>query len=306
MAESRAAPTAPVAGGNRYGAGVVLLLAAGGCLSFGGLMVRHIEAADGWQILFYRSVGMAAMLLALLAMQYRGRVDVPFRSMGWGGLIAGLSLALSMITYLFALILTTVANAMFVISTAPLFVALLGWLLLRERVGLFTWLAIALAIGGIGLMFADGVAGGHARGLIIAVVCTATFAVMVVVLRRHRGVNMLPALIVAAGLAAAAAAAIAGDLAVSRHDMLLSLAMGALQVGAGNALISAGTRHVPAAEASLLLLTEVILSPIWVWLVISETPSDIALVGGLIVFGAVAAQTIAGVRRERRGLAAAR
>ena len=91
----------------------------------------------------------------------------------------------------------------------------------------------------------------------------------------------------------------AGDLEVSSHDLVLSLLMGSVQFGAGFTLITMGTRHVPAAEVSLLSLLEPILASLWVWIFIDEVPATLTLVGGAIVLGAVCCQAVAGLLRER-------
>jgi drug/metabolite transporter (DMT)-like permease len=277
-----------------------MIVLAGVLLSTGGLILRHMEAASAWQVLFYRSAAMAATTLAFMALQYRGDLIGPFRRMGRGGLFAGTALAVSMIGYVFAVMLTTVANAMFIVSSAPFFAALFAWLLLRERVRPSTWLAIAAAVVGIGLMFGDGIAGRGLPGLLAALVCAVTYAVLVVLLRRFRDVDMLPALTTACLLIMIVAGAMADDLAPPLHDVLLAVVMGVAQTGAGFFLIMLGARRVPAAEVSLLLLIEIILSPIWVWIVVAEVPTGIALIGGLIVFAAVATQATIGVLWGRR------
>jgi drug/metabolite transporter, DME family len=290
----------PVARPHPYVVGVALILFAATLLSTGGLILRHMEAASPWQVLFYRSAAMAAAGLVLMALQYRGDIIGPFRRIGAGGLFAGTALAISMTGYVFAVMLTTVANAMFIISSAPFFAALLAWLLLRERVRPSTWLTIAAAVIGIGVMFADGMAGHGLSGLIIALICAATYAVLVVLLRRFRAVDMLPALTTASILIIIVAGIMADDLTIPLHDVLLACLMGVAQTGAGFFFIMLGARRVPAAEVSLLLLLEIILSPIWVWIIVAEVPTRIALIGGLIVFAAVVTQAAIGVLWERR------
>lgn len=284
--------------------GVGMMLLAGCFLSISGLIVRHIETATGWQVMFYRAVGMTAVLLLILAAKERGRVVAPFRAMGWSGLFVATVLASSLIFYLFALTLTAVANVMFIISAGPFFAAVLGWILLKERVAALTWAAIAAAVGGMAIMFADGFASGRPIGLIVALCAVVTYAFVFVLLRRLRHLDMLPALIAAAVIAGIVSAFAADGLAISRHDMLLSLVMGAVQSAGGFGFIMLGARRVPAAEGALLLLNEPILAPLWVWIFVNEVPSTVALVGGAIVFGAVLVQALAALLRERRAATA--
>ncbi|MEE9158476.1 MAG: hypothetical protein V3U60_08845, partial [Gammaproteobacteria bacterium] len=92
-----------------YPRGVLMVLCAGICLSTGGLIVRHIETADGWQIVFYRATFFVVTLLIFLAVRYRGRVVQPFKRTGVNGLLVAMFLGLGSICYLFAILLTTVA-----------------------------------------------------------------------------------------------------------------------------------------------------------------------------------------------------
>ncbi len=285
--------------GPMYPWGVAMAAGGGVCLSVGGLILRHIEGADGWQILFYRSVAFSLTLLAFLAIRYRGRLVAPFLAIGWRGLAVAVMLGLGFTCYLYAILLTTVANVVFIISAAPFFAALLGWLVLRERVGAVTWAAITATVFGIGLMFADGLATGGLIGNIVALGVPATFAVMVVLLRGAGTVDMVPATCLAGVVAGAIAALLADGFAVSAHDFWLSMLLGSVQVGLGFLLLTVGTRYVPAAEVALLSLTETVLAPIWVWLFVDELPSALTLAGGVVVLAAVTVRAVIGLRGER-------
>lgn len=278
--------------------GALLVLAVGVIWSSGGLILRGVESATSWQIMFYRSIGMIAFLMVVIAIKERGRVVAPFLALGRGGLLMALVLAGSMVCYVLALTGTTVANAMFVMSTGPVFTALLAWLLLGERVRPLTWLAIAAAVAGMGLMSADGLAGGGFAGLLAALGNAVAFASIIVLTRRYRDTDLLPAFVVGAALLGLVAW-LATDVAVSPRDATLGLVLGAFHSATGLALLPFGARRIPAAVVALLMLTEPILAPIWVWLAIDETPTRLALVGGMVVLAAVAGQAIANLRGAR-------
>jgi len=129
---------------NHYMRGAVLVLCGGLCLSSGGLIVRYIEAADGWQILFYRAISFAVTVLVFLLIRYRGGALRHFLGIGWPGAVAALALGFGFIFYLFGILLTNVANVVFIISAGPFLAALLAWLLLREPVRKATVAAMAL------------------------------------------------------------------------------------------------------------------------------------------------------------------
>jgi DME family drug/metabolite transporter len=208
-----------------------------------------------------------------------------------------LSLGLGFASYLFGLLLTTVANVVFTVSAGSIFTALLAWAVLGERVPLATWGVISAALAGIAVMFADSLAAGLWLGNLVALGTPLLFAVTVVALRRSKDLDMLPATCLAGVVAAALALILAPDLDLSLRDIGLSILLGVAQVGAGFTLITLGARYVPAAQVALLALTEVVLAPLWVWIFVGETPSAPSLVGGCIVFGAVVTQALIGLRR---------
>ncbi|MBF0276200.1 MAG: DMT family transporter [SAR324 cluster bacterium] len=277
-----------------YRFGVVVLLLAGVFLSSSGIIIRQIETTDGWKILFYRSVSFVFTVLIFIAWSYRGRIVKPFLKIGWPGAIVSIALALGFTSYLFAIMMTTIANVVFILSAGPFFSALLGWIVLKEKVSKFTWTAIFVAVAGIGLMFLGDLAPGQLTGNFIALSAAAFFAVMIVSMRKAGPVDMMPATCLAGVIAALLAAHLAEGLTISKHDLVLSVLFGSLQIGVGFILITLGTRSVPAAEVPLLALTETVLAPIWVWMLFDETPTPLALTGGAIVLFAVLAQALYG------------
>jgi drug/metabolite transporter (DMT)-like permease len=237
-----------------YGLGVVLLLLAGVALSSGGYLIRSIEAADGWQILFYRGLAFTLTSLVFTAVRHRGHLRKSYMDIGLPGLIGSVALGLGFCAYLFAILMTTVANVVFILSAGPFAAALLGRMVLGERVPAITWAAMVLALGGIGLMMLDGLESGGWLGNLVALLAPVSFAIMVVAVRKRTDRDMTPML--------------------------------------------------PIAGLIVLTLTETVLAPIWVWLAFAEAPASLALLGGLVVLGAVLVEAIAGIRRERRAQAA--
>jgi drug/metabolite transporter (DMT)-like permease len=304
MSEASATPQ-PEAAAFR---GVVLVLLAGVFWSTGGILVRLIEAAGVWQILFYRSLSLALFLLLVLSIRNRGALQGAFRAAGLAGLVAGLCLVLAFGGFIFALINTTVASALFLLSAAPFGAAVLGWALLGEAVHRRTWLAMGLAVIGIAIMVGEDLDTGRMASNLAALVAAAGFAGFSVALRWGRASDMLPAVCNGAAIAALLALLLClfGEawgggqgLAVSPRDFMLSSLMGVAQIGCGMVVYILGSRQVPAAELTLLSLTEVVLGPIWVWLWIGEAASGRSLLGGAIVLLAVAAMAL-GARRRRR------
>ena len=290
-------PPAPAARRPRHTTGVTLVLAAGALLSLSGIALRHIESAGGWQIIFYRSLAFSLVVFLWVAFSYRTRVVHAFTRVGKAGLIVGLSLGLGSACYVFALLLTTVANALFIISAAPFMAAVLGWIVLRERVRPITWVTMAAALAGIAIMVFGGIRGGRLLGNLVALGTPVAFAIMLVALRHASDRDMIPAICLAGVVGAVLGLAMSDTLAISRHDLALCIFLGVVQYGGGFVLLTLGARYLPAAEVALLSLVETVLAPIWVWLGVGEVPALLTLAGGVIVLAAVVAQTVAGMRR---------
>ena len=270
-----------------YARSVLLVFLAGVCWSVGGVMLRCMESATGWQVLFYRAVGMTVTLLLLLALRYRWRLVTVFRAAGMAGSIGGFCLATAFTCNIFSMLHTTVATTLFMQSTQIFFAAVIGRVLLQERVRLATWVAMAVALTGVGVMVAEGVMHGTLAGSLLGLVTGLTVAGFAVALRAGHTVEMLPCACVAGAFSAMAGGLMAEGLVVTPHDLGLSLVMGVGQFALGFTLFTLGASHVPAAELMVVALSEVVLAPLWVWLGIGERPSALTLLGGAIIMAAI-------------------
>lgn len=285
----------------RYGTGVALVLTAGVLWSLQGLIVRQIGQASAVEVQFWRAAGTVPVLLGWSMLTGRGPLWRRILSVGPVGAIGAVALAVAFFGAVHALQVLTVANAVFLFSTSPVFAALLGWGLLAERVRPATWAAMALAGVGIAVMVQGGFATGQMIGTLSALVSGAGFAVFTVCLRWGRLSDMMPVAMLAAALSLVVALAVGGPqamLAVPARDAALSAAMGAVTLAGGMILYTLGSRVVPAAEATLLSLIEVMLGPLWVWWLRGETASGAVLTGGAILLVAVALNAVSGMRRR--------
>ena len=135
-----------------YRRGILQLVASGFFLSTSGIALRIIEHADGWQILFYRSIAVSVTILLVLVFQKGSRVFDEFRGLEWNDCLLAVFLGTGFVAYVFALLYNTVANALFIFSCAPFMAGFLGWVLLGERVAKRTWFAIGAAMAGLSVM----------------------------------------------------------------------------------------------------------------------------------------------------------
>jgi len=282
--------------------GVFFVFAAGVLWSTVGLGIRLIEDAVVWQILLYRSISMSLFLYVLIRVRSGESPFVQIHRIGAPAVIAGLSLVAAYSGGIYAIQNTSVANAMLLFATAPFMAAVLGWIVLREPVRTATWVAIAVAIGGIGIMVSDKSGGVVLKGSLAALGSAFGFAVFTVALRWVRTGEMLPAVFLSGIFAIIITSAICLGLGLSfvlsPSDGGIAMGMGVFQVGAGLILYTLGSRSLPAAELALLSLAEVLLGPLWVWLFLGETASVNTLIGGAVLLVAIAGNALSGKRRK--------
>jgi drug/metabolite transporter (DMT)-like permease len=287
-----------------YRTGVTLVLVAGLLWSFMGLAIRQVEVAGTLAVLLWRSVGMVPVLFAWIAWHSGGHPLRQVRKVGLAGVIGGLGLVLAFAGSIFAFQATTIANAVFLFAAAPFFAAVLGWLVLREPVRRATWIAIGVACFGILVMVREGLSAGAMTGNLSALGSALGFAAFTITLRWGKLDDMMPAVmlggIFSILLAAVILAARGETMWVPAHDIAVAMMMGALLLATGMVLYTLGSRAVPAAELTLLSMLEVMLAPVWVWLVMNETATPATFVGGAILLAAIAGNAFSGVRRGRR------
>ncbi len=286
-----------------YQRGLFLIVLGAIASSWIGLGVRLIDSATAWQILWFRSLGVVVLFVVILAMRHgRGIVGV-FRKAGLASVIGGIALAMAFSGIIVAIHQATVANAMFLLAASPFMAAVLGRIFLKEHVRAATWAAIVCAFVGVAVTVASGISFGFLWGNVAALIAAVGYALFVIALRWGRLTDMLPVNVIGGGLGMVAAFAVCWvtgvGLDVSLHDALWGLAMGVFQLGLALILITLGARSVPAAEVSLLTLTEVVLAPFWVWLVLGETAGVFTLIGGALVLTAVAGDAMSGLRERR-------
>lgn len=282
--------------------GIPLILLSGVLWSTVGLGIRLIEEAAVWQILFYRSFGLVMLLYVVIRLRTGRNPFTLIRGLGWPGLIGACALIAAYTGGIVAIQTTSVANAMLLFAAAPFMAAILARVILREAVRWQTWIAIGVALIGIGIMMGGKLGDGAFLGNLAALGSALGFAVFTIALRWGRSGEMLPCVFLSGLLAIPLMGGICLmlglPLTLGLNDAGISLAMGLFQVGAGLVLYTIGSKSVPAAELTLLSLAEVLLAPVWVWLVLGEVPTALTMTGGAVLLGAVAFNALTGARRR--------
>ncbi len=271
--------------------------------STGGAAIKATEL-NAWQVAGFRSAVAAVAIFLLVPAARRGWT--------WHVVPVGIAYAATLTLFVTANKLTTSANAIFLQSTAPLHMLVLGPLLLKELVRRRDVAFMAPVALGLLLFFvgaetpATQTATNPALGNVLATLSGITWALTLVGLRwlgnRAGGEgSALPTVVAGNVIAFLACAPAAFPVAgVGTGDWMAVAYLGVFQIGAAYLLLTAGIRHVPALEASVLLLLEPALNPVWSWLVHGETPGAWSIAGGALILGATVLRTAVDARAERR------
>ena len=277
----------------------LILMAAGSItISFGGLLIRNIEQADGWQLVFYRAIGMLVSVSIILMIRYRRHAIFRVRDIGWPGIVGGGLVATASISFVQSVTHTTVANSLFMLCAIPFISAALARLFLKEALAWPTIVTMAIAAIGVLVMLGDGFGSGSMFGNGMGLLCAVSFATYAVIVRWRRQVDMLPVLVVSSMIILAIGSVVTGGmLKIPLRDVAICLLWGGLLSGFANWMFIIASRHLIAAEVTLVMQLEFVFGPIWVWLFVSEVPTQLTILGGSLVLGAVLVRAIVELRR---------
>ena len=270
--------------------GPILVFMGACCLSFGGLIVKSFEGSTLWQILFWRSLFFTLTVLLFLIITYKKKLFKAFYDSGLPGFFGGIILSFGFCGYVFAMYNTTVANTNFIISTQILFLAIFGYIFLKETISSITLASIVLAITGVLLMVGNSLSPGEMSGNLAAFSMPITFAVLIIIIRKFPNVDMVPAQFIAGVSSCFIGFLLSEKLMISSHDIFLGFTAGFFQVGFGFIFITIGARNTPSAMVGIIMLSESVLGPLWAFLFASERPSSFTLIGGGIILFAVLIQ----------------
>lgn len=285
---------------------VLVMIAVTLMWSIAGVVTRHLEEARSFEVTFWRSAFNALALAVLLSWQ-RGAAQLA-RDIAGGGRalwLSGLCWCVMYTAFMVALTLTSVANTLITMATAPLFTALIARIALGHRLPARTWAAVAAAGVGIAWMFGrefDATEGRALVGITVALAVPVAAAVNWTLLQHVRagaGRDMLPAVLIGAVLSALVTLPLALPLAASTHDLTLLALLGVFQLAVPCLLAVAAARVLSAPEASLLALLEVVFGVAWAWVGAGEAPAPGTLAGGALVLLALAGNEAASLRARR-------
>lgn len=267
--------------------GFVLVCFGGFCLSWGGLIIRSFEQATVWQILFLRSFFFLLGLIIFLLMIYKNNTIKVIRKSGMPALLGGFVLSFSFISFVVAMSNTTVANVVFIISTQTMFLAIFGFFYLKEKVSLIGSSSILLAMSGILIMIGDSISSGSLFGNLVALAIPINFAILVMIIRKYKNLDMVPAVFYSGIFSCLYGLILSESLNFVNHDIFMGFLLGIPQLALGFICITIGSRTTPSATIGLLMLSETLFAPIWVWIFLNEIPPLSVFIGGTVIILAI-------------------
>tara|TARA_B110000881_G_scaffold170083_1_gene153679 strand:- start:110 stop:976 length:867 start_codon:yes stop_codon:yes gene_type:complete len=267
--------------------GYILLLFGGFCLSWGGLIIRQFEEATVWGILLLRSIFFLIALLVFLFSIYRYKTFKIISDSGFSAVIGGFFLSLSFVAYTLGITSTSVANVVFIISTQTMFLAIFGYFFLKEKISLIGFISISLAMIGIIIMVGDSIVTGSLFGNLVSLAIPLNFTILVIIIRKNPKLDMVPAIFYAGIFASIYGLLLSDTLSFTNHDILMGFALGVPQLAFGFICITIGSKTTKAVTVGMLMLSETILAPIWVWMFLNEIPPLSVFIGGFIIILAV-------------------
>ena len=255
-------------------------------LSPDSVLIRLVEDAspevDSWTVLFWRGMLYAVGVSLLVFIKYRSKTIKEFQNIGKGGLLIGFFSGISTGTFVFAIVYTSIANALVIISTGPIMIAIVSWFLLKEKSSLITWASMIIVFIGIYIVMSGNFGGDKLVGDLFALATAVMMGFTFTLTRKYKTINMVPVNAIGGVIAAFIAFIMANKIAVPIEVFKYVLAMGTI-LSISFSLITIAPRYMPAAEVGMIMPLETVLGTLIAWYVINEEPTANALIGGSIV-----------------------
>ena len=254
------------------------------------LLIR-LSSIETWGMLFYRgSIPFFAVLISLI-LYYKKNFYRALINIGSVGIFYAISFSICNITFIISIQNTNVANTLIMVALAPMLSAVLGAFFLKENPDKKTWIAIFITFLSVTFIFYDSIQLGNLVGDIFGFITALGLAVNANLARFAKSKDLVPAAVIGKLGTALFAFFFVESFALINYDILIIPLMCIMCVAIPFVLVTIAPRFITAAEVNLFFLLEVILGPIWVWLVIKEQPSLETIIGGIVIILTIASHS---------------
>ncbi len=262
------------------------------------LFIR-LSNIETWTLLFYRGAIPFLVVLLGLIIFYKTNFFNALLKIGYTGIFYVISFSVCNITFIISIQNTNVANTLIMVAMAPMLSAVLAWIFLKEPTNRTTWVAILITFLSVTFIFYDSVQLGNIIGDIFGFITALGLAINANLARFARDRDLVPSAVIGKLVVAIFAFFFVENFELVKLDMIIVPLMCVMCVAIPFVLVTIAPRYISAPEVNLFFLLEVILGPIWVWLIIKEQPSTQTIIGGIIIIITIAVHSFLALKKTQ-------
>ena len=262
------------------------------------LFIR-LSNLDTWSLLFYRGAIPFIVVLIGLVLFYRSNFFIALLKIGYPGVFYVISFSICNITFIVSIQNTNVANTLIMVAMAPMLSAILASIFLKEPTKKETWIAIFITFFSVTFIFYDSIKLGNIIGDVFGFITALGLAINANLARFAKDRDLIPSAVIGKLVVAIFAFFFVDNIDLLGNDLIIVPLMCIMCVAIPFVLVTIAPRFISAPEVNLFFLLEVILGPIWVWLIIHEQPSLQTIIGGLIIIITIALHSFIALKKTQ-------
>jgi drug/metabolite transporter (DMT)-like permease len=259
-------------------------------------VLLKLAGVSAWDALFWRGLFATAPSAIILFAMEKKTVVSKIKEDGFPLVLSGVMWGLSGLFFVVAVNMTVAANVLVIISISPLFAALFGYILFREKIKITTALLFLLSVTGVIIVFSADIGGGSAAGNITALGTPVVMGANLAIMRKHQNISRISAVIIGGFTAALISFVLGSPFSIPVKPLIYLAILGLICVPFAQFFLSTGTKYIPAAQVALITMLETVLGPVWVWLCLGEIPPSRTFLGGIFVLAGVTVSSIVSAR----------
>ena len=262
------------------------------------LFIR-LSNLDTWSLLFYRGAIPFVVVLFGLVLFYRSNFFSALFKIGYTGIFYIISFSLCNITFIISIQNTNVANTLIMVAMAPMLSAILAAIFLKEKTKTETWIAIFITFFSVMFIFYDSIKIGNIIGDIFGFITALGLAINANLARFAKDRDLVPSAVIGKLVVAIFAFFFVDNFDLIDSDVIIVPLMCIMCVAIPFVLVTIAPRYISAPEVNLFFLLEVILGPIWVWLIVHEQPSIQTIIGGVVIIITIAFHSFTALKKTQ-------
>ena len=262
-----------------------------------GILVK-LANSDSFTILFWRGLFLTLSILLILFISYRSDALNQIKGIGKEGLLIGCLTGFGGATFILAIHFTTLAKTLVIISAAPLMVALVSFILLKEKPKLFTWLAMLIVFTGIYIVMSGDTSDLNLKGSLLALASVTSGGFSFTLLRKYKEVNMVPAMAIN-GLFITTVGLLFAESLVLTSQAMTFIVISSILVAISFTLITIAPQYIPAPEVAIFFPMGTVIGTLLAWLILKEELSNNAIFGGVVVILTLFIHSIYSARQSK-------